>query len=157
MAALTAYMDTARAVANERGAARRTLRLEVQGSTPAGDASNVLVHNMSETGLLIETAAPLAIGESFEVVMPDAGVLPAVVVWVGGGFFGCRFENPVPTATVSAALLRAPALSPSPTDDLAPGESYQHKLSFGARTMIIVGLALLCWTIVLSAGMLLIR
>lgn len=157
MAALTAYMDTARVMADGRNAARRTLQLEVQGTTPAGRASNVLIHNMSETGLLIETAAPLAIGDSLQVVMPDAGALPAVVVWVGRGFFGCRFENPVPTATVSAALLRAPVPSPPPADGLAPEESYQHKLPLGARTMIIVGLAVLCWTVVLSAGVLLIR
>lgn len=156
MATLTAYIDTARAAANERGAARRNLRLEVQGTTPAGRASNVLIHNMSETGLLIETAAPLTIGDGLEVLLPEAGALPAVVVWVGRGFFGCRFEKRVPTATVSAALLRAPGL-PSPADDLVPEESYQHTLSLGARTMIIVGLALTCWTIVLSAGLLLIR
>ncbi|MCZ8322123.1 MAG: PilZ domain-containing protein [Novosphingobium sp.] len=87
-------------------AERRELLLETFGELDGGPA-NVTVHNISETGLLIETAEGLAVGEGFRINLPEAGAVEAEVVWVSGTLHGCRFAEPVERAVLSAAQLRS--------------------------------------------------
>lgn len=97
-------------VTDKRGASRRTLRLGVEIS-PAVDV-NALVHNLSETGLLLGTSAELAVGDRLEVELPHAGATGATVMWSRGGFAGCEFDSPLSRAAVSAALLKARPAQP---------------------------------------------
>lgn len=85
---------------------RRTLRLETQGVTAAGDPAHVLIHNVSATGLLLETHSALDVGAGLEIDLPQAGLIPASVIWQSGHLFGCQFERPITTAVLSAAQLR---------------------------------------------------
>ena len=64
--------------------------------------------------MLLESDAPLAVGEKLELVIPEAGPAKAAIIWNSGRYFGCRFEKPLASAAVSAALLRSP---PSPSDE----------------------------------------
>lgn len=107
MVPLLAELRTDGGPANKRGSARRALRLEVVTSSQR-DAATALIHNLSERGLLIETAVALAIGETIHVDLPEAGTSKVRVVWTRGLFFGCEFVEPVSKASVSAALLLAP-------------------------------------------------
>ena len=95
-------------ILDERSAARRTLRLEVSAYS-SRDATKALIHNLSETGLLIETSANLQVAEALQVDLPHVGTTTALIVWSREQFFGCEFISPVSKAAVSAALLRAPA------------------------------------------------
>jgi DNA-binding XRE family transcriptional regulator len=72
------------------------MRLNVSGKTRDGQSSDVLIHDLSTTGIL-----------------PRTGVRHIEVVWASGTFFGCRFLEPVPPAAVSAALLSAEPERPS--------------------------------------------
>ena len=110
MLPLPAQLTTNARPSDNRGAVRRILSLEVPASLPA-DASSALVRNLSERGLLIETAADLAIGETIHVDLPEAGACAARIVRRDGSFFGCEFVEAVPRAAVSAALLLAPVES----------------------------------------------
>lgn len=103
MRALLAELRTDAPILDERSAARRTLRLEVQAGIK--DSARALIHNLSERGLLIETSVELQVGESLQVDLPRIGIATALVVWIRGRFAGCEFVYPVPTAAVSAALL----------------------------------------------------
>lgn len=94
--------------ADERGASRRTLHLGVSGTFGAQGAATV--HNLSVTGLLIETAIPLAEGEIITVDLPQAGEQRATVVWSDAPMHGCRFGTPLTPAAVSAAQLRSAVL-----------------------------------------------
>ena len=85
-----AHFDDAQS-ADERGAARRTLRLAVEGRFGDGEGA-VTVHNISASGLLIETALPLAEGDSFAVDLPEAGGTTAQVVWASAPMYGCRLD-----------------------------------------------------------------
>ena len=98
----------------QRGAARRSLRLEVEGSSVVG-LSRAIVRNLSETGLLLESETALAVGEELLVELPQAGTVPARVVWARKPFFGCEFVRPVSRAAVSAALLKSPLDEPTVT------------------------------------------
>lgn len=105
---LAAQIRTSTESGKARGSVRRTLRLKVAAATPE-DASHALIHNISEGGLLVETRAPLKLGDTLEVDLPEAGTTAAIVVWSRDRFFGCRFQSPVHVGAVSAALLRSPA------------------------------------------------
>ena len=112
--ALIAHVRVDPVSADARGADRRSLRLEVDAASSSG-ASRAIIHNLSERGLLVETAAEgFAVGKTVELALTGSGLVQARVVWSRGEFFGCEFEAPVAKAVVSAALLRSPARVPPP-------------------------------------------
>ena len=88
---------------------RRTLRLDVEGGATA------TVRNLSETGLLIESADALEVGDRVSLDLTVAGLAEARVIWARAPFYGCEFARPVSRAVVSAALLRAPIEEPPVT------------------------------------------
>ena len=90
-----------------RVAPRRRLKLDVAGSTPSAADVDVVVHDLSVTGLLIEAAVDLNTGDQLGVEIPGAGAAEAVVVWRSGNYFGCEFSQRIPKAALSAAALRS--------------------------------------------------
>lgn len=116
----------------KRGEPRRKLKLETQGGLASGGAANVLVHNLSLTGLLLESEVPLPVGETIEVELPQAGVATAKVVWASGHLFGCQFRTPISKAALSAAQLRGAVelegAGPRPVESPASGESFAVRL-----------------------------
>ena len=107
----------------------------------------VLVHDLSRTGLLIETSANLAVGADLEIDLPEAGLSEARVVWNSGHYFGCQFHHPLSKGGLSAALLKSPSEA-VPADETSALE--EQKFSLRTRAAIIVGLALASWAIVLT-------
>jgi len=128
--AMTVYLNNIpRPVGSDR-ASRRQLRLPLQGSKAAGGEIEGLVHNISATGLLVESKLPFNIGEIVEVNLPHSGKTAARVIWTSGDLSGCQFEMPISPATLSAAQLRG-VVGPeatSPNDPPAPAAE-----SFGVR------------------------
>lgn len=112
--AVPAYLQNASSTTEKRRAARRALRLQVAGERIDGSATRVLIHNISQTGLLIESDHPLESGEEIAFELPHGGAARATVVWDGGRFFGCRFEKEISAATLSAVELRSDS---EPADD----------------------------------------
>jgi transcriptional regulator with XRE-family HTH domain len=120
--AIKAHLDPRAAGEGQRTNPRRALRLETSGLVPdvAGQASetNVTIHNISATGLLLETALDLAVGETLAVDLPEAGVVAAAIMWRSDQFYGCAFEQALGPAALAAAQLqsaapRPPAASPA--------------------------------------------
>jgi transcriptional regulator with XRE-family HTH domain len=109
---------------DRRGAARRTLRLPVDGRFPAGGESVVTVRDISATGMLIETGVDLVEGDTFAVDLPEVGEQSAQVVWANAPMFGCRLSATLGAAALSAAQLRGDAFA-TPLPE-SPGD-------FGAR------------------------
>lgn len=150
--AVEAHLEQRRRPVDSRVGPRRKLHLGAAGSSSAGDAMNVTVHDLSETGLLLQTTAQLSLGEKIEVVLPHAGPTAASVVWGSNDFFGCRFEKRISRASVSAALLQggAPAVAAAFADEsAAPAAEAERAETFGARLrrlrkdrrMSLIGLA----------------
>lgn len=164
MVALKAHWEKVQSHTDGRAAPRRKLRLEVQGITALGEAAMTLIHNISANGMLIETSAELSVGEAFEIDLPNAGAKSAVIIWSSGRLYGCEFENPVPTAVISAALLRTPPECPGPAapeiiHPVQPGRdrasnddnSRRHaKLPLRIRAWIIGGFSLFAWMAIIS-------
>ena len=105
--------------ADDRSAERRTLRLTTSHRRAGRDAGEVLVRDLSAEGMLIESAAALTVGETISVELPRTGQHEAAVVWSSGNFYGCRFTQPLPAGSLSAALLKA--LPAAGTGLQAPG------------------------------------
>lgn len=155
--------------AERRGLSRRQLRLT---SSLEATGQHVSIHDISPTGMLIETAAELAARDELEIDLPESGVTRAIVVWNSGAFFGCEFVEPLSRASMSAALLRSfPAKVPQlplpletgeanelvadPTEDLGPPE--EPKAPLPVRLRVIFGSAILLWTLIIWATISLVR
>ena len=105
--AMTVYLNNSPRSAGKGRASRRQLRLPLHGSKATGAEIEALVHNISATGMLVESTAPLEIGEVIEVNLPHSGKTATKVIWTSGGLAGCQFEMPISPATLSAAQLRS--------------------------------------------------
>lgn len=141
---------------NRRYASRRALRL---GARLADSGVEVLIHDLSPTGLLIETAQPLASGETLFVDLPERGPTAASVAWSSGHFYGCAFELSIPAAVISAALLRSPgavqATAPDGQLDVArlhalaaeveTAPEADDRYSLRTRGLVLVSLLALSW------------
>lgn len=113
-----------------RSSERRRLRLLLQGAKASGSGIKTLVHNISATGLLIECDADMHPGDRIEIALPHAGATSVSIIWASGSLYGCRFDTPISTATLSAARLRSVVSPDAPTeaDEEAPALE-----SFGVR------------------------
>jgi DNA-binding transcriptional regulator YiaG len=108
-------------------APRRQLRLESQGATAAGQTARVLIHNVSVTGLLIESAVELAQDERIEIALPEVGTASAYVVWMSENFYGCRFETPLSGGALGALELYSQAAAvPAPAE---PGDTLPVRIA----------------------------
>src|SRR3546814_13820265 len=80
--------------------------------------------------MLVESGAPLEIGEVIEVNLPHSGKTATKVIWTSGRLAGCQFEMPISPATPSAAQLRSVVVEGEPAAQHRPAASAE---SLGAR------------------------
>ena len=141
---------------NRRAASRRTLHLDISlGAT----GETVTIHDLSPTGVLVETSAGLARFDELAMELPEVGRTRATVVWSSGRFFGCQFHDVLPKSAVSAALLRGsfeptPALQRSAPqqlkeDDETPGHTDDDRLPLAVRLRVILGTSIALWALIL--------
>ena len=71
--AISGYFLPAAPGADARGSARRKLSLPAGGTQNGGTGIKVLIHNISETGLLLESDVDLSAGDRIEIELPHAG------------------------------------------------------------------------------------
>ena len=142
---------------DRRSSKRRALKIRVPADTSTRRGISVLIHDLSIVGMLIETHhADLTVGAILDVELPEVGCRSATVVWRRAGLVGCKFQQPLPDAGVSAALLRSHArlgAERSKASDLLLGgwEPNSVKLPRRIRVAIIVTSAILCWGVCFAA------
>ncbi|MDE2437229.1 MAG: helix-turn-helix transcriptional regulator, partial [Sphingomonadales bacterium] len=124
---VAAHFQTLPAASATPRASRRRLLLETEGTTRDVSTAAVRIHNVSSTGLLLETTVPLSPSERIEVDLPHAGITVAQVAWSNQPFHGCRFDAPLSSATLSALELRATPL-PLPGPPAADDEAFAARL-----------------------------
>jgi hypothetical protein len=156
--------------ADRRGRKRRKLSL---GSSVEATGEAVTIHDVSATGMLIETSPEFSVVGPLEIDLPEAGMTQAFIVWNSGHFYGCEFKKPISQAAISAALLRSPPVS-LPTPELAlpiqeraarielrmdedPEQDFleEDKAPYGVRLRVILGSTLLLWTMIIWGAYLL--
>lgn len=151
-------------VGSRRRLARKTLSLGTVGSSASGTA-DVLIRNISRTGLLLETPAVLALDETIAINIPESRGARAVVKWASGQFYGCEFVRPISQAAVSACQLKADyedkaaekdfpvaAASGPWTASAAVPSSIDNQASLGTKMRWILLLTALSWLIVAAAA-----
>lgn len=129
---ITAYLDDQEQQGGKRRNARRNLRLQTQGISAARGATEVLIHNISASGLLLESEAALAPGEEIAIELPHAGTTAAHVIWASGRLYGCEFDVALSAGALSAVELRSTVSRDIASSDrqLAspPAEDFGHRL-----------------------------
>ena len=75
----------------EEGERRRSVRRALKLGAASGGES-LTIRDISLTGMLLETTTPMLVGASFQVELPHAGTVAALVVWNSGEFYGCEFD-----------------------------------------------------------------
>src|SRR5690606_16879504 len=88
--------------------ARYLLKLRLKGPSADVEATSFLVHNLSETGVLIEAAADLPVDEPLTLHFPGISPAEARVAWVNGAFYGCSFVEPLSAEAIATILAQAP-------------------------------------------------
>jgi hypothetical protein len=156
----TAAQDGPDQSSDGRHSSRHRLFLDARAST-GSQAAEILIHNLSSTGMLLETPIELAGNDGIDVDIPEVGTVRANIVWSSESFYGCQFERPMSRAAVSAAMLRSPsdwaASDPLPLPPVAapdiPMSQYRHgsdEISPRAKFFIVTGLAIVCWGAVIA-------
>ena len=121
-------------IRNTRRAERRATDAPSTMRTDGGDPVDVLVLDLSRSGIRIVTDADLGIGQEISIGLAGAGVTRAYVTWARSGEYGCAFERPIAAEDEAAAFSRAPVkrLGRMPavqrTDGNAAAEDYLQDL-----------------------------
>lgn len=113
---------------DRRSKPRHRLRL---GTNIKATGENASVHDISSTGMLIETSVKLQPLDALEVDLPENGPTEALVMWSSGQFYGCEFKQPLSKAAISAAFLRS-----SPTDAQEVPPKPPRKTPVGATAAV---------------------
>lgn len=109
---IPAKLMTAAAGTDRRIKPRHLLLIEVAISV-GQQGTDALVHDLSTTGLRIETDDPLDVGEQLTIELMGGTTIEATVVWSSDRSYGCRFASSVPQGVIGAILLQAPIDLPS--------------------------------------------
>ena len=144
-----------------QGRTRRTtprLKLSLGAVLPT-TGEQVVIHDLSASGILIQTGAALKTAQALEVELPEIGAAVAKVVWRSGDYFGCQFEKRIPKAALSAALLRNPFEQAAQTPPaIMPGQESEavaaakdDRAPFAVRMRVILGTSILLWALILWA------
>ena len=103
---------------------RRPMRMHVLANA-RDDAANALLHDLSHTGMRIETEFDLAEGDEFTVELTAHDVVSARVVWKEGTVAGCQFVEPIDEQLVMETLLRSPFVD-NAQSELAGGANVEE-------------------------------
>lgn len=117
--ALGARFEEIQSDAGKPRAHRRKLLLETRGALESGEKTSVVIHNLSETGLLMESRTELEIEEAIDLELPEAGPIRATVIWASGALYGCSFDRQLSPFELGAAQLRG-AFEPGVELDVTP-------------------------------------
>lgn len=103
-------------------------RMRFEGAVPRDGEAEVLVHNISELGLVLEADHDFAIGFPIEVKLPHSGAARARVAWKSGKLTGFSFDMPISRVSLGAKRLRDAV-----TDNFDMVNTARHLESFGMR------------------------
>jgi transcriptional regulator with XRE-family HTH domain len=131
--AILAHIEQLAVDHNQRTGARRALRLEISGRLPDGQEANVTVHNISASGLLLETSIALAIGERLTLELPEAGAVEAAVIWRSERLYGCAFATSLGAGALAAAQLQGLPVSEASPSALTPATRTTGSGSLGIK------------------------
>ncbi|AIT79405.1 DNA-binding protein [Novosphingobium pentaromativorans US6-1] len=104
------------------GQPTRKLSLEGTAASFKGDRESVSITNLSKSGMLLETSAPLSVGEPLMVLFPEGETRNASIVWAAETIFACEFDKALSIATIRKVQLQSPP-EPRSAEETASSEA----------------------------------
>jgi hypothetical protein len=95
-------------ISEARTAERRATDAPSTMRADGGAPVDVVVLDISRSGIRIQTDADLGIGQEISIGLAGAGVTRAYVAWARRNEYGCAFERPMAPEEEAAAFSRAP-------------------------------------------------
>lgn len=114
--------------AERRSASRRVITFGFDARETRG-SSRILILDLSRNGMLVQTAADLAVGDQIQIEIPEAGLVDAQIIRRADDRFGAMFDMPITQGAVSAVLLASPA-EPGPLDQEDVSDASSPRFEF---------------------------
>ena len=149
----------------ERSATRFRLLLQASAETPDAGVTDIVIHDLSATGFLIECLEPLGTGTELTLELPGVQPVTGDVVWSSGNFYGGEFRSVLGMSALaearSSSPVRWPEFVPTSAADRGPAEvsapaeqqilthaddALDSRLPPAHRLLIITGASILLWT-----------
>lgn len=109
-------------IADDRASGRYRLLLEARAGEAGAGESPVVLHDLSQDGLLFEAEAGIGNGAEIMLDIPNVGPVAARTVWTNGSFYGAEFATPLTPERLKAALAASvvawPDFASKPLPDL---------------------------------------
>lgn len=139
---------------NARTAERRSTDAPSTMRADNGAPVDVLVLDISRSGVRIVTDAPLQIGQEITIGLAGAGVTRAYVAWARGTEYGCAFERPMAPEDEARAFSHTPVQRLGIVARHSDGEDYLRDLYRRHRVwalpwdavLMTVAMLVLVWT-----------
>jgi hypothetical protein len=96
-------MIAAKLYRDVRGAERSDVHLDATMRDAGWTPTDVVIINISTSGVLLEVSADIPIGESITIGIAGIGLVPSRVVRRHGRTLGCEFRTPVAAARIAEA------------------------------------------------------
>ena len=90
--------------------------------------TQILVHNISEYGFIIESDGEIPVGQRLEFKLPHGSAARGEVAWTSGKLVGCNFDIPISRVSLDDGRLRDAVAKGSDSTDPA-----RYLESFGLR------------------------
>ena len=106
------------------------IRLALYPAPPrkGGRQLPVLVHNLSSSGMLLESSHALSLGDKVETAFAEATVALGQITWTGAKLFGCQFDHSVSAELLEQVVSRVRREEQAQTNPMS-----QTVDTFGAR------------------------
>ena len=98
-------------VADDRTSGRYRLLLEAERDT--ADGTSVILHDLSQSGLLFEAEPGIQSDAEIMLHIPGIGPIAARTVWTNGSFYGAQFATPLTPDRLKAALAQSKVIWPA--------------------------------------------
>lgn len=98
-------------VADNRTSGRYRLLLEAERET--ADGTSVILHDLSQSGLLFEAEPGIQSDAEIMLHIPGIGPIAARTVWTNGSFYGAQFATPLTPDRLKAALAQSKVIWPA--------------------------------------------
>lgn len=98
---------------DDRAGTRYRLLLDASVEHDQDGLTDVVIHDLSATGLLLETKASLPEHSEIAIDLPGAGTAVAKIVWSSGTFRGGQFSTPLTETAVKVAHRRSKVVWPA--------------------------------------------
>ena len=161
--------------------ARYRLLLSVAGQANDISAFPVTLHNLSTTGLLIQTATPISAGTAITLALSEHEDAAATIVWSDGAFHGAVFEKPLGRGVLTAITARSKVVWPKFNPPNPPAETRKNdalsadiidfataeivgshetqpvciarsELPVSVRVQVILGIAATVWSVIIGGA-----